>query len=178
MNVQLRRAEPADAAAIATVHIQTWQAAYRGQLPDHYLDHLGSEVNQRAEMWRSNILNPRPKTEIWVANNNGQLEGFVALGPARDANATTGEVYAIYVHPNHWDQGVGRTLFTHAASRLVSLEFSAAFLWVLESNARARRFYELAGWNFDGRTKLETRPNGIELKEVSYRKEFRRDREE
>jgi hypothetical protein len=39
---------------------------------------------------------------------------------------------------------------------------------VLEINARARRFYEIAGWWADGTTKTEQR-SGVELREVRYR---------
>lgn len=180
MKALIRRAVPQDAEAIAAVHIQTWQVAYRGQLPDHYLNHLSLELERRAETWRTEISTPRsPKHEVWVANAEARLHGFVALGPARDLDPNvTGEVYAIYVHPNRWGQGVGRALFTHAASRLASFGYRAAILWVLESNIGAHRFYETAGWAVDGRTKVETGPDGIELREVSYRTQFRRENEE
>jgi len=179
MNALVRRAAPEDAESIATVHIESWQTAYRGQLPDPYLDQLDLELVRRTEFWRMHIATPRPNTEIWVACGSAHAEGFAALGPARDADPnSTGEVYAIYVQPRQWNQGLGRALFTHATNRLASLGFSTAILWVLESNARARRFYEIAGWSLDGATKLETLPGGIELREVSYRIMFRHRNEE
>ena len=46
-----------------------------------------------------------------------------------------------------------------------------AFLWVLEDNPRARRFYELAGWDTDGERKAEERW-GVRAPEVRYRKRF------
>ena len=170
-NGSLRPAIAEDAKAIATVHIQTWQSAYRGQLPDHYLDNLGEELARRTEMWRSGITAPRTsRTEVWVADYDKRIDGFVAFGPARDADPdVVAEVYAIYVHPNLWGQGLGRILLRQATERLRSLAYSTSMLWVLESNARARRFYEAAGWFADGRTKLETLPDNIELREVMYR---------
>lgn len=177
MNVHLCPAVPADASGIATVHIRSWQSAYRGQIPDDYLDRLGEELASRIEFWRTHVANPSPSVEIWVARVEEHIDGFVAFGPARDAIGNTGEIYAIYVHPDRWHQGVGRALFAQAAGRL-SLKFSAATLWVLASNTRARRFYEFAGWSMDGRTKLEKPFGGIELKEVSYRREFRHDNQQ
>jgi len=172
MDAVIRPAASDDAEAIATVHIRTWQAAYRGQLPDQFLDQLSGQLRQRADFWRAHISNPpTPQHEVWVgALDKKHVEGFIAIGPARDADPKiTGEVYAIYVEPENWGQGLGRMLMTQGARRLASLGFSAALLWVLESNGRARRFYEIAGWSTDGRTKIETRPDGIELREVSYK---------
>src|SRR5438270_32280 len=173
MNLALRPAVPDDAPAIARVHIRTWQTAYRGLLPDAFLDSLALQFESRTEFWRSHIATPPASTEIWVAVDGPQVHGFVALGPARDPEPkTAGEVYAIYVLPDCWNQGAGRALFQHAAKQLLSLGFSQAMLWVLETNIRARRFYEFAGWTHDSGTKLDTLSPGIQLKEVSYRISF------
>lgn len=169
-NIPVRRAVPNDAASIASVHIRTWQIAYRGQLPEAFLDQLSDELARRTEFWRTHITAPPENTEIWVAPNEERVNAFVALGPARGAAPkVSGEVYAIYVDPHDWNRGFGRTLFTHATARLTALGFSSAMLWVLASNARARRFYQLAGWTADGSTKTEALPGGIELREVCYR---------
>jgi len=99
MDALVRKAVPADAESIAQVHIRSWQAAYRSQLPDHFLNGLDQELAARAEFWRTEISAPRsPKHEIWVAGTDARVEGFVALGPERHADPA-GEIYAIYVNP-------------------------------------------------------------------------------
>lgn len=170
---------PEDAEPIAALHIRTWQIAYQGQLPDDYLDNLSQQLKRRIEFWRTEISTPRTsQNEIWVVDTETRVDGFAAIGPAREADPNLiGELYAIYVDPNRWGQGLGRALFTHATNRLASLEYSTAILWVLESNVRARRFYEIAGWSVDGGSKLESRP-GLDLREVSYRILFHRENEE
>jgi ribosomal protein S18 acetylase RimI-like enzyme len=175
-----RQAVPQDAELIAALHIRSWQTAYRGQIPDRYLDRLGQELESRIASWRTHISTQRTdKTEIWVVDNERQVDGFVAIGPGRRADPNvTGELYAIYFNPSRWGQGLGRTLFTCATGRLASLGYSTAILWVLESNTRARRFYEIAGWAVDGGTKQENRPDGVELREVSYRIRLRQQNEE
>jgi ribosomal protein S18 acetylase RimI-like enzyme len=180
MEALVRQAVPQDAELIAALHIRSWQTAYHGQLPDCYLDRLGQELEHRVQSWRTQISTQGAnKTEIWVVDNGRQVDGFVAIGPARNAHANvTGELYAIYINPNRWGQGLGRTLFTHATGRLASLGYSTAMLWVLESNTRARRFYEIAGWAVDGGTKQESLPDGAELREVSYRIRLRQENEE
>jgi GNAT superfamily N-acetyltransferase len=180
MDTLVRRAALEDAEAIAAVHTRTWQVAYRGSIPDHYLDQLDQHLERRIQSWR-NWISTESKNghEVWVSDAVGHVDGFAHLGPARDSGPeATGELYAIYVDPIRWNQGVGRALFTQATNRLISAGYSAAILWVLESNVRARRFYEVAGWTFDGGTKQESRPDGVELLEVRYRVRLHREEEE
>jgi len=173
MSAIVRPAVAADAKPIAALHIRSWQTAYRGQLPNHVLDALSGELESRTKFWHEHISAvPSARHEIWVAHVEGhaedQVHGFAALGPARNADAITGELYAIYVHPNHWRHGLGRALLAHAIGRLSALGYANAILWVLESNARARTFYELGGWMLDGGTKMETLPDHVDLREVRY----------
>lgn len=170
MRALARRAVERDAEAIARLHIASWQNAYRGQLPDRFLDGLSMELGGRTEFWRTHIsTQSSARHEIWVSDFDGDLLGFAALGPARrDDEAGSGEIYALYVDPLRWSQGVGGSLLTHATGRLFR-EYSSAILWVLVSNVRARRFYERAGWALDSGTKIENLPDGTELREVRYR---------
>ena len=143
MSAIVRKAVVSDAEAIAALHIRSWQAAYRGLLPDQFLDNLSGELERRIEFWREHIsTTPSSKHEIWVADleaqGSSQLNGFAALGPARGEDAVTGELYAIYVHPGRWRHGLGRALLAHATQQLSALGYANAILWVLESNVRAR----------------------------------------
>jgi hypothetical protein len=56
-----------------------------------------------------------------------------------------------------------------AAGELAAAGFASATLWVLDSNARARRFYELAGWTADGSSK-QADVAGATVTEVRYRR--------
>jgi ribosomal protein S18 acetylase RimI-like enzyme len=168
----IRSAEPHDAAAIARVHIRTWQVAYRGQLPDAFLNALDGEVEERTSRWQRSIADARARRWVQlVAEDDDRLVGFVTFGPSQESPEDThlGEVYAIYVDPSHWDQGYGRALFSAAVRGLTEAGFSAATLWVLETNERARRFYEIAGWVADGAMKTDHRDE-VELREVRYRR--------
>jgi GNAT superfamily N-acetyltransferase len=148
--MRIREAEPKDAEAIAEVHVRSWQAAYRGQLTDEYLD--GLSVEERLEQHRRSLEQPRAEWRTWVAEDEGRLTAFAVTGPSEDADAepSTGEVYAIYLEPDRVGTGLGRELFGHAVDDLRERGFSVVTLWVLETNERARRFYEVAGWRADG----------------------------
>jgi ribosomal protein S18 acetylase RimI-like enzyme len=154
----IRAGTPEDAEAVARVHVQTWQAAYAHALPQDQL--MALSVDQRAEMHRR-----RPPL---VAEVDGVVVGFVAVGPTQDDHGD-GELYAIYVHPDHWDTDVGRALMKAGEERLRELGHRDAHLWVLADNPRARRFYEAAGWSTEG---IERRIEifGFVLDEVRYQK--------
>jgi GNAT superfamily N-acetyltransferase len=163
--MQLRRAEPGDEYAVATVHVSSWQAAYRGLLPDDYLDQL--EPTDRAALYTFAAVDPgRPYTILAV--DDADICGFATAGPCRDADKPdAGQLYAIYVHPDWWNRGVGRTLIGAARHRLIDRGFSEAVLWVLVGNERAERFYRIDGWNPDGNRRLEE-VHGITVDEIRY----------
>jgi ribosomal protein S18 acetylase RimI-like enzyme len=169
----IRQAEPADAAAIAECHVRTWQVAYRGQLPDALLDGMSSEIERRTAFWQRVIGEHEARRQRQlVAVDGGRVVGFVTFGPNEQGDdASVGELYAIYLDPACWGRGIGRALFSAAERGLREDGYRAAVLWVLESNARARRFYEIAGWSTDGGRKTEHRGD-VPLHEVRYRRDL------
>lgn len=163
MPATIRPATPKDAQRLAEIHVSAWQAAYRGQLDDEYLD--GLKVDDRLEQHRRSLQEQRADWRTWLAEDGGRVVGFAVTGPSEDADAerTTAEVYAIYLEPDRVGTGLGRDLFFHAVTDLRERGFEAVTLWVLETNERARRFYEVAGWKPDGtitseRVDCEMRP--------------------
>ncbi len=144
----IRSALPEDALAVAEVHVRSWQAAYRDLLPREYLDRLRPE--DRASRYDFGAIDPG-KPSTLVAVREEVVLGFVTVMPARDSDARgKGEVCALYVDPQWWDQGVGRALMQAGRARLGMLGFRDAILWVLAGNTRAGRFYAHDGWRPDG----------------------------
>ena len=163
--IHIRSAIPEDALAIARVHVRSWQAAYRGLLPDDYLDGLRAE--DRAE--RYDFANPdKFAPQTIVAEVDGMITGFATTSRSHDASMPGfGELCALYVDPQHWCKNHGVALVVEARSRLVSLGFSDALLWVLKGNLRADRFYRNDGWVADGTEKRETMW-GAEVVDLRY----------
>jgi GNAT superfamily N-acetyltransferase len=77
-----------------------------------------------------------------------------------------GEVYGMYVDPDHWHHGVGRSLWTATHAEL-SKTFSTITLWVLEANRPARRFYQACG--FGPEPDLVDKPDWLGVNQVRYR---------
>jgi ribosomal protein S18 acetylase RimI-like enzyme len=139
--MDIRPARMQDAPEIAVVHVRSWQAAYRGLLPQAYLD--GLDPGQRTGQWERVLSAADSHGGTVVADAGGPLSGFISYGPARDDDADSrrdGEIYAIDLMPAAWDQGTGRQLMAAALGRLGKAGFDQVTLWVLDSNVRARRF--------------------------------------
>lgn len=165
----IRSATVEDVPALAELHVRSWQWAYRGLIPDEYLDGMSATLEQRIEQRRTQLASLPPETRWWVAEQHSRIVGFAITGLSRDQDVPpeTVEVYAIYLAQDAAGQGIGRTLFAHAVSDLCQRGFERAILWVLTGNQRARRFYEAAGWTPDGTSKTDERP-GTLLHEVRY----------
>ncbi len=156
-----------DAAGIAAVHVASWQRAYRGLMPAGLLDSLS--VPARTQRWASNLDGAGATT--FVAELDGAVVGFASIGPSRDDDADAdgaGELWALYLHPRHWDAGHGHVLHAHAVNALAATGAAEATLWVLTTNDRARRFYGRHGWAADGATRVVDLA-GAELAESRYR---------
>ena len=128
----LRAAQPADAIAVAKVHVRSWQIAYRGLLPDEYLDGLRPE--DRAQSYTFGDPDPLLPASV-VAVEGRDICGFATTGPSRDEDRLgTGELLALYVDPDRWGVGIGRALIREARARLAQQGFDKASLWVLVGN--------------------------------------------
>jgi ribosomal protein S18 acetylase RimI-like enzyme len=158
-----------DVPATAALHVAAWQRGYAGILPDDYL--RGLDVDEWAGLRRARLVAPREGARNRVAEIDGQVAGFVVYGPDTEVDtwdedeAAAGRIWACYVHPDHWGQGVGGALVRHA---LRDLTEPVVHVWLLEANARARRLYERHGFEADGR-RDDYVPRGTDLHAVEIR---------
>jgi ribosomal protein S18 acetylase RimI-like enzyme len=110
-------------------------------VPDSFLDGMLADVERRRQLMASQ---GGQVTET-VAVSGADVVGWIVAGSCRDADRTypwQGEIYGCYVLPGWWSHGIGRRLLDHTANALQEGGRMDLSLWVLEGNARARRFYE------------------------------------
>jgi GNAT superfamily N-acetyltransferase len=160
----VRPATVADADAIAQAHVRAWQVAYRGLISDAHLDAL--DWRERAALRRELLSRADPDGVHTAVVVDPGVTGFVAWGPVRDDDTVGSEVFAVYVDPSWWGRGHGTLLLDHAKDAVAA--DAELTLWVLEGNARARRFYERAGFVEDGASK-SAEFGGQEVRELRYR---------
>ena len=164
----IRNAQLGDGDRIGAIQVRAWQAAYRGVMPDAYLDEL--DVDDRAAYWRRQVLALLPGQRLRVIVEDELVVGFAAAGPEHDGgDAGIGELYAINLDPQVWGRGLGRELLRDASAELAGLGYREAVLWVVPQNDRARRFYESEEWRDDD-VRREDQVFGVVVPEMRYRR--------
>ncbi len=150
----LRPAVPADALAIARVHVRAWQQGYAGLLPASYLNQLRPE--DRAEKYDLSHAGPSHPHTI-VAADGEIIHGFSTTRPSQESDLPNhGELTALYVDPNSWGLGLGVALVSAARAHMASLGLKNAYLFTPVDNLRAQRFYKTDQWTADGLQRTET----------------------
>ena len=169
MVVTIRPASVDDADAVGEVHVRAWQSAYRGVMPDDYLD--GLQAQDHASRWRERLIASSSDGHLLVIVDDHRVVGFASLGPARDSDAACnlGQLYAINLDPAVWGRGLGRALLNVATDRLRELGYVEAVLWVVPDNPRARRLYESEGWD-DNDLRRDDDVFGVVVSQMRYRR--------
>lgn len=147
----VRPAHRSDAKQLARVHLESWRWAYRGLLPDSYLE--GLRERELAARWWHRLAIADPEDMILVVEHRDRIGGFVTFGPHRDDPTWlgyAGEVHMLYLHPDRVGEGLGQALLTRAFDELARCRCYWVVVWVLARNQRARQFYEKAGLRLDG----------------------------
>lgn len=146
-----------DADAIAMLQIESWRSAYRGLLPDAFLD--GPIVEDRLRLWRSRLRAPAPDRRLVVkARTDGALAGFVCV--LLDAEPEWGPLLEnLHVRPDLKGKGIGRRLFESARDWVGDVAPAERMhLTVIEGNVAARRFYDRQGGTIVERKIVEVVP--------------------
>jgi len=152
-----------DAAAIARVHVATWKTAYRGLLPDDFLDSLSESHYE--DRWRRTIADHG--SGVYVAQDGREVVAFASGGPERAGeDGFAGELYAIYVMRESQGRGHGRALVRAVSSGLHEVGLTDMIVWVLRDNSSARRFYERLGGIYVREQPITI--GSAVLREVSY----------
>jgi ribosomal protein S18 acetylase RimI-like enzyme len=162
----IRRATIHDVKAIAEIHVKSWQAAYRGLLPEDFLQNLS--VQRREEQWQRGLQNLE---QVILVYEQDTPVAFCGFAPSRDDVDKTriAELGTIYALESAWGQGIGQSLWQEAIKLMREKGFTELTLWVLKGNERAIKFYERMGMVFDCTTKTERLNESLELHELRYR---------
>jgi ribosomal protein S18 acetylase RimI-like enzyme len=142
VTAKFRPAGPDDADGVAALHADSWRRHYRGAYSDEFLD--GDVLSNRRSVWASRLASPAG-TATMVAEQDGALVGFVHV--MHDDHARWGSlVDNLHVTNDRRRSGIGTQLLLRAAtSVLTDATGPAMYLWVLEQNADAQRFYRAKG---------------------------------
>ncbi|GHB16836.1 N-acetyltransferase [Streptomyces viridiviolaceus] len=165
---RVREMTLADCDRVSAIRVGGWRSAYRGLMPQPYLDGLsvaGDAARRRTLFTRA----PDGVVNLVAEDDGGEIVGWACHGPYRDGDLRTAdaELYALYVDASRLGGGIGRALLTESVRRCTTAGHTRMLLWVLEGNARARRFYEKAGFHADG-AEEPFDVDGVAVPEVRY----------
>ena len=108
--IEVRRAKPSDAAAIASTHDDAWRAAYQGIIPGPELEKL---INRRGPDWWDSAIRKGSRIAILVFGDT--IAGYANYGRNRARSLYyDGEIYELYLRPEFQGLGFGRKLFSAA----------------------------------------------------------------
>ena len=139
----LRPMTAADADGIARIHAESWRSAYRGILPDRYLD--VEVADERRTFWQDRLRDPARGDYGFLAYNRGGIAGF-AFGCANHSPEWGHLLDNLHVLPALRGMGAGRSLLRTFVEALThEPEDRGLHLWAYEENRDARRFYERLG---------------------------------
>lgn len=163
--MKIKKATIADVKDISKIHASSWKSAYKGIVPQAYLDELKEDYWVSAfETW----LNDSVLT-VQVMVDNGGIIGCVAYGKARDKSLFGwGEIISIYLLPEYFGKGYGSKLLERALLDLKQSGFENIYLWVLKLNQRARHFYEKNNWRCNKEDECICEIAGKQLTEIRY----------
>jgi GNAT superfamily N-acetyltransferase len=137
--IEIRGALAENAPAMAKVHVDSWQAAYRGIVPDSFLAEF--TCSKREAAWREGMMNRAEET--YLAEQNGTAGGLLTIGAGGDDDLDRdipGGIWGICLSPNRWRKGIGTVLVKEAETRLKKRGCKEIVFWVLAENAGARKF--------------------------------------
>lgn len=139
---RFRSAGPADAAAVARLHADSWRRHYRGAYSDAFLD--GDVLRDRLDVWTERLREPDPRRCTILAEDGGVV-GFA--NTFFDDDPTWGALLDnLHVAHGYKRRRIGSRLLELTAEALLERPNpTGLYLWVLEQNLNAQAFYEACG---------------------------------
>ncbi|WMJ87447.1 GNAT family N-acetyltransferase [Anaerocolumna sp. MB42-C2] len=162
----IRKAAREDASRLAEILIFAKRTSYRSIFKNDYVSFNEMQVLSLALDYqkREEMLD-----NIYVYDD-GIVKGMMNWGKSADSNYPESiRLYEFYVDPFFQGNGIGTKMMKTLLSQAEAIGAKNIFLWVLEENLKARRFYELFGFASDKTRKLE---EGTDVYILRYFKEL------
>jgi ribosomal protein S18 acetylase RimI-like enzyme len=165
MGVNIRYANKDDAQAFGLIYSQSYQAAFRGIIPDKILNDVFSPEKRSEGLLRELSTGSHISAILF---KDDIAAGILTYGSSKDIDLNNSyiEILRIYIQPSYWGQNLGAELMAWGLDKLQQQGCAKVTLWVIEENMRARKFYEKLGFVQDGVTR--TINVGKDIKDLRY----------
>ncbi|WP_374348214.1 N-acetyltransferase family protein [Chitinimonas sp.] len=163
--ILIRAARPEDAEHIGRIRVAAWQAAYRGVMPDTYLDGLDPTAN--LDGLRLRLAAPDAAFRVLMGECDGVPQGFLISGTPRFVcDAGSVELYALNLAPAAWGRGLAQAMIAESLEQARRDGAQRMGLWCIASNQRALRCYDRAGFALGGQRRTSDDLTGLPITEV------------
>ena len=167
MKIKIRKALQEDAKDYALCHIYCWQTAYKGIVPDDFLENMLVEKEKYIERYKNNLTEPGD-CKYYCVIYEEKMIGFITIYKGfNENNFEVGEIWAIYLIEEYRNKNYGKEMLKFAITELKRFDLKEISLWVFEKNIRARKFYESNNFKFDN-IKREVERYGKPLTQLRY----------
>lgn len=148
---EIRKARAGEGSILAAVQELASLAALGHIFPPETYQYPRSAVHAH---WSAAVDDPAKQTLIALSEDE----------PVGAACVYEEWLESLYVVPEKWGTGLAGELHDRALEVVRELGSERCHLWVLEDNARARRFYERRGWRENGETRVvQFPPNPLHI---------------
>ncbi|MFP9192933.1 GNAT family N-acetyltransferase [Natronosalvus vescus] len=148
----IRPATPGDAAAIRSVARASWHAAYDDFLGRETVDAVTDDwyavdrLRDSIEAAESHLFVCDLADADWGSDRSvNDVAGFVHVSPWAGESGV-GHLKRLYVHPDHWGQGLGTALLERGERALEQAGYDRIRLEVFAENGDGVGFYEARGY--------------------------------
>ena len=157
----IRKALPDDASRVAEILIFTKRVAYRDIFRN---DKVSFDVMRVLPLAQQFQTDPSALAGVYVFDDEF-VKGVMHLSGAEQTGGM--EIKELYVEPVFQCEGIGGAMIDFAVQECRQANAGELYLWVLEKNPRAMRFYESKGFSWEGERAME---EGT----TEYRRKYRR----
>ncbi|RJT80249.1 GNAT family N-acetyltransferase [Arthrobacter cheniae] len=147
----IRSATVDDAEAYARTHVAGLHETYEHIMPPEYHAYYDAQlpaiIERRRAAFEEASRTP-DSARSWLAFDDGEPVAIATSGPGRDDDRPDFELHHIYTLRSTHGTGLGQRLLD------IAIGTRAAYLWILNGNPRAERFYVRNGFEPDGTSML------------------------
>lgn len=151
MALTIRRATPADAAAVSRIATRTFTETFGHLYED---EDLQAFLQDSFAVEKQALILGLDAYAIWLLEDDGEPVGHAAAGPCGlphpEAGPEDGELKRLYVLSGYQSGGWGGRLFAAALEWLEREGPRTLWISVWSENLGAQRFYARAGFEFAG----------------------------
>lgn len=157
----IRKAQIRDASRLAEILIFAKRTAYREIFNNDYVSFNEMQVLDLALDFRDK----KSQLEDLYVYDDGILKGLIRWRRIDDNDIENSiEIFELYIDTFFQGQGIGNILIKNCIEYAKKQSIKKIFLWVLEKNYNARKFYEKHKFKKDNITKFEEGTSEILLR--------------